>query len=165
MRGYQQQGIMTDSKKLQAIEHHVAILAYHDTKHPGFPAAARRFAELFEVLVPARGEAASVQGEALRSVARLASEDRRNGCMNWNASYERFVGFLRRVFADGRVFGDERQGRIGRDLDAVMKNGPRAGVEAEMMRVVFGRLIEDAVAYCEALPELVPMSEEPKQVR
>jgi hypothetical protein len=41
------------------------------------------------------------------------------------------------------------------DLDAVVLNG-RDGLDTSEIRVVFGRLIEDAVVYCQALPELVP---------
>jgi hypothetical protein len=49
------------------------------------------------------------------------------------------------------------------DLDVVVVNG-RDGIAAQEIRVVFGRLIQGAVAHCQALPELVPnktISEEP----
>ena len=55
---------------------------------------ARTFAELWENLVPEQGPATSVQAEILRAVGRLAGEDRRDGCVNWDKYYEDLVEFL-----------------------------------------------------------------------
>lgn len=115
------------------------------------------------MLVPEGGPAASIQGEILRAVGRLATEDRRHGCVNWGQFYERLVEFLLRWLPNHDIFDAEQRARILQDLDAVVVNG-RDGLDAKGIRVVFGRLIEDAVAYCQALPELVPnenIAEEP----
>jgi hypothetical protein len=150
--------MMIPEDRSHAIAHHTAVLMYHDTAQSTFAANARRFAELWEVLVPERGQATSIQGEVLRAVGRLASEDRRNGCVNWDNRYERLVEFLRRSLPNEDVFNAIQRARILQDLEAVVVNG-REGLDAEVIRVVFGRLIEDAVAYCRAFPELVPNEE------
>ena len=144
----------------QAIAHHVAVLMYHDTGHDAFEVNARTFAEFWEVLVPEQGPANSIQGEILRAVGRLAGEDRRNGCVNWDKFYEEFVEFLRAWLPNEGVFNATQRARILQDLDAVLLNG-REGIPHQVVRVVFGRLIEDAAAYCRACPELVPMKQRP----
>jgi hypothetical protein len=141
--------------RLQAITHHVAVLVYHDTARETFALSARTFAELWDVLVPEEGQANSIQGEILRAVGRLATEDRRNGCVNWDKDYEQLVEFLRAWLPNERVFNAAQRDRIFQDLDAVMLNG-REGIPHQVIRVIFGRLIEDAVAYCRACPELTP---------
>jgi hypothetical protein len=142
----------------RAIAHHVAVLMYHDTATGAFEASARVFAELWEDLVPEQGQATSIQGEILRAVGRLAGEDRRDGCVNWGKYFEDLVEFLRNWMPNERVFNAAQRARMLKDLDAVVANG-REGIDHQVIRVVFGRLIEDASAYCEACPNLVPVEQ------
>jgi hypothetical protein len=146
---------MIPNNRTQAIAHHAAVLMYHDTGQGTFAADVRLFAELWEVLVPERGHAISIQGEVLRAVGRLSTEDRRNGCVNWGQLYERLVEFLRTWLPNQDIFNAKQRARILQDLDAVVLNG-RDGLNANEIRVVFGRLIEKAVVYCQALPEPIP---------
>jgi hypothetical protein len=144
----------------RAIDHHVAVLMYHDTASGSFEASARTFAELWQELVPEQGQAISVQGEILRAVGRLAGEDRRDGCVNWGQYYENLVEFLRTWLPNERILNTGQCARILKDLDTVVANG-REGIDYQVIRVVFGRLIEDAAAYCRADPDLVPMQQRP----
>jgi hypothetical protein len=148
---------MIPKDRADAIGHHAGVLMHHNTGQGAFEATARRFAELWEVLVPERGRATSTQGEILRAVGRLAGEDRRNGCVNWDDHYDGLVEFLRRSLPNEDFFNALQCARILRDLDAVIVNG-RQGLPAGVIRVVFGRLIEDAVAYCQAA-QLPPRTE------
>jgi hypothetical protein len=144
----------------QSIAHHVAVLMYHDTASGSFEASARTFAELWEDLVPEQGPATFIQGEILRAVGRLAGEDRRDGCVNWDKYYEDLVEFLRIWLPNERVFNTGQCARILKDLDTVVANG-REGIDYQVIRVVFGRLIEDTAAYCIACPDLVPIEQRP----
>jgi len=128
---------MIPNDRTQAIAHHATVLMHHDTGQGTFAADARLFAELWAVLVPERGQATSIQGEVLRAVG------------------GRLVEFLRTCLPNHDIFNAKQRARILQDLDAVVENG-RDGLDANEIRVVFGRLIEDAVVYCQALPELVP---------
>jgi len=141
----------TPYDRSDSIAHHVAVLMYHDTASGLFEASARIFAELWEDLVPEQGHATSIQGEILRAVGRLAGEDRRNGCANWDRFFEDLVEFLRTCLPSERVFNAGQRARMSKDLDAVIANG-REGIDYQEIRVVFGRLIEDAAAYCRACP-------------
>jgi hypothetical protein len=142
------------------IAHHVGVLMYHDTASGSFEASARTFAEVWEDLVPEEGQASSIQGEILRAVGRLAGEDRRNGCVNWDKYYEDFVEFLRTWLPCERVFNAAQRAQLSKDLDAVVANG-RKGIDYQVIRVVFGRLIENAAAYCRAYPTPVSIEERP----
>lgn len=153
---------MTDLKREEEISHHTDVLMYHDTGRPEFQSIARRFAELWENLVPERGQANTLQGEILRAVGRLAGEDRRNGNMNWDEDCERLVHFLRDHLTgrDAAAKDQARERRVADDLDAVMTNG-RDGIDYKVIRVVFGRLIESAVEYCEAHREPIAKANDP----
>lgn len=56
--------------------------------------------ELWNLLVPSKGAAATVQGEVVRIAGRIADEMYRNGGANWDADYRKmadaFVEFLRK---------------------------------------------------------------------
>jgi hypothetical protein len=140
----------------RSIAHHIAVLMYHDTATGSFEASARCFSEFWEDLVSEQGRATTIQGEILRAVGRLAGEDRRNGCVNWDKYYEDLVEFLRSYLLNERVFNAAQRARISRDLDAVVENG-RKGIDYQVIRVVFGRLIEDAAAFCRDCPDIVPL--------
>src|SRR5687768_5497968 len=79
------------SDPAQMLAHHVSLLKHHHTGEASFLPAARKFAEMFASWVPPEGPADSIQGEVIRSVDRLASEERRNGNGNWNSYYRRMT--------------------------------------------------------------------------
>ena len=139
----------------KAITHYTALLMYHDTGAPTFAADARRFAEIYQALVPEDGHASSIQGEILRAVGVLSTEDRRNGCVNWDDDYEQLVEFLRKSLAMDELINAIQRDQILVDLDAVLENG-RKGIDYQVIRFIFGRLIEASVAFCRAYAELAP---------
>ena len=59
------------------------------------------FGQLWAELVPDVGEADTVPGEVLRSVGRVASENRRNGMLNWSDDLRDMCRFARRHLTDG----------------------------------------------------------------
>lgn len=152
---------MDSLEREESISHHVEVLMYHDTGDAEFRRNARRFAELWEDLVPESDEAETGQGEVLRAIGRLAGEDRRNGCANWDEMYEALVSFLRDHLPHEAVFSGSQQARIIHDLDRVAKNG-REGLDPEEMRVVFGRLIVVAVTLVDAQSSRVPRTRMPR---
>jgi len=122
----------------EEIKHHAGVLEYHDTGDSAFAEACMRYAEYFAELVPDEGEADTVAGNVLRAVSALAGEDRRNGNLNWGDFYEQFVDFLETNLG-------KNSKRTLDDLAAVRKNGEEGHDDC---RIVFGRLINDAVAFC-----------------
>lgn len=69
----------------------------HDGKAPIVVKATtwqKQHEELWELLVPSRGAAATVQGEVIRIPGRLSDELYRNGGANWNRDYSKMADAL-----------------------------------------------------------------------
>jgi len=68
--------------------------AMHDGRSPILASAARgedRHQELWDLLVPSSGAAATVQGEVIRISGRINDELQRNGGANWDGDYKRMA--------------------------------------------------------------------------
>lgn len=60
-----------------------------------------QYEELWKLLVPSQGAAATVQGEVIRITGRIGDEFRRNGGVNWDRDYERMARVLCEHFRSG----------------------------------------------------------------
>lgn len=86
--------------------------------------------ELWELLVPASGKCATVQGEVVRITGRVGYESNGNGGMNWDTEYRKMLKALIDLFALGNALDED-------DIIAVRKaaysiNGCKArGCEEE----------------------------------
>ena len=66
--------------------------------------------ELWEMLVPSRGAASTVQGEVIRIAGKVADEIDRNGGANWDADYRRMTrAFLAHVAAGAPLPETDRE--------------------------------------------------------
>jgi hypothetical protein len=74
---------------------------------------------LYEQYVPPEGQAATVQGELLRSTTRVASEFSRNGCLNWCSTHIQMCAFARQHLTDG-TFTPEVNSFITNTLDSLL---------------------------------------------
>lgn len=68
--------------------------------------ADERYDALFDLLVPASGPAATVQGEVIRITGKLTSEIFRNGGANWDASFREMADALGTFLASGTTVGN-----------------------------------------------------------
>ena len=85
-----------------------------------------QYRELFNVLLPHRGVATTLQGELLRAITALARECYDNGNVTWQEDPEDFqpyVDLLRLCLTDLGVFGVWGVQQIARDLDTVQAIG------------------------------------------
>lgn len=121
----------------------------HDGRAPILARSARwqdQHQELWEMLVPSRGAASTVQGEVIRIAGKVADEIDRNGGANWDADYRRMTrAFLAHVGAGAPLPEPDRERAAQlvaqvRDLD-----GAGAG------------LCELAVAWVRLNPTPVPL--------
>lgn len=142
------------------IRHHALLLHSYAEKDPAFKAAALTFATLHHELVPETGAAASLQGEILRSVDRLAGEERRNGNLNWSNGYSQFVSFLRETLLDPHAFDEARRSDLSAQLDTIEGH---ANDPADIQRIdgAFASLICAAVDYHARHPSLTPYTASP----
>jgi Ankyrin repeats (many copies) len=81
----------------------------HDGKTPVVAKAAKwqdRHQELWELLVPSSGHAATVQGEVVRISGRINDEMERNGGANWDADYKKMADAFDNHVATGQPLPD-----------------------------------------------------------
>lgn len=141
----------------EMLRHHTKLLMLYAQGESGFQTRARRFAEIFRDLVPPIGCAPSLQGEIVRSVDRLASEERRNGNLNWDAGYAEFVTVLRESLLDPIVFDEAALKEIKGCIDLVSRHGTEPQDEDGVCHA-FAVMIRAAVQYCQFRAELLPYS-------
>ncbi len=86
--------------------------ALHDGKSPILATAANwedRHQELWELLVPSSGAAATVQGEVVRVSGKIRDEFERNGGVNWDADYKRLADAFLMSTESGVPLSDEER--------------------------------------------------------
>lgn len=109
-----------------------------------------QFDELWKLLVPSSGPAATVQGEVVRIAGRIADEILRNGGGNWDAEY----GKMAKALSEHLRSGDALSSQLMADIDEVLKTLPREDRG-------LARLTELAVAWVLKNPKPVPLSPPP----
>ena len=134
--------------------------------------------ELWKKLVPAEGVANSVQGELVRAIGRLQSENFRNGMMNWgdgSGHYEVFTDFVHATLKSEPSFTKLVKKVIDADVDEIKQAGKRGAAVAsgrKSRESAFGHnfLIASDVEksmqrlgalvgiWCQRHPDLVPYS-------
>ncbi|ESQ75152.1 ankyrin repeat domain-containing protein [Asticcacaulis sp. AC402] len=100
----------------------------HDGTSPIIAKAARwqdRHEELWEMLIPSKGPAATVQGEVLRIGSRIVDELDRNGGVNWDANYRKMAQSYARHVASGASLPETMLSEV-RDIVARL-NGQQEG--------------------------------------
>ena len=106
------------------------------------------FFALFEKLVPEVGQAATVQGELVRAIGRMADEYAANGFANWDAGYERLSAFAVSHLADG-TFGPQTSAGVRTDIEHVQAYGRSGNAGGPDLDAAFDRLMQAAVGWCQ----------------
>ncbi len=106
--------------------------ATHDGKAPIVAKATRwedRHRELWELLVPSSGAAATVQGEVIRISGRIDDELQRNGGVNWDSDYKRMAGaFVTHIGAGNPLSASELERAREIISDAKRRRGDTARI-------------------------------------
>jgi hypothetical protein len=117
----------------------------------------QKFFRLFATLVPESGQAATVQGELVRAIGRMADEFAKNGFANWDAGYERLSTFALRHLTDG-TFGPQTTAGVRTDIDHIQAYGRGADTGGYDLESAFDRLMQAAATWCERHLDPVPHS-------
>lgn len=78
--------------------------------------------ELWDLLVPSRGNAGTMQGEAIRVTGRLSHEILDNGGMNWDADFRKMLSALLIYFESGKALA-QQQLEEAQTIAKQIKNG------------------------------------------
>jgi hypothetical protein len=104
--------------------------------------------ELWNLLVPSSGAAATVQGEVIRIAGRIADELERNGGVNWDDDYRRMAHALVRYVQTGTPLPPTLLAELGEVAAAVLRT-----IDADV-----DRLAELAVAWVNLNPRPIPLA-------
>lgn len=114
---------------------------------------------LWKELVPAKGQADTVQGELLRCLGRLTDEAYRNGNINWDAGYRTMCEYVGEVLGDDSCFSPSEVRGIRADV-ADMLDYER--IDTSGHGSSYYNLSDLAVRWCFAHPELIQREKNPK---
>jgi hypothetical protein len=128
-----------------------------------------RYAEywrLWDDLVPESGQADTVQGELVRAIGRLAGELSRNGNMNWDDGFRRFVRYLRQHLMNPSAFGKPARDQIDEDLREIEEVGEgTASYSAWDRECAYDRVTDRVVEWCRLHPDPIARKRDPKLYR
>src|SRR5438045_5143002 len=77
---------------------------------------------LWSELVPAQGQAETLQGELLRIAGKLTDQAYRNGNANWDADHERMWRFVGKHLDDLETFSEKERSLIRKKIDEIIRN-------------------------------------------
>src|SRR4051794_30779676 len=113
--------------------------------------------DLFDRLVPASGQASTVQGELVRCLFRLHREAMVNGNGNWDDGFRRMHGFMStQLRSSGGLFSGAQQKQIKADLART-----RSGRNPCLDDAVWARLRHAVVLWCRAHAEPIAHTPDP----
>jgi len=120
--------------------------------------------ELWDNLVPASGQAESIQGEMVRVIARLASEFYRNGNANWNIGFRMYTNVLVKHLRDKQAFDTEQLMQIEEDIAEIRDfgSGKKDLVYEDKGEDAFDRINDRVIEWCRLHPNLIPNAANPK---
>lgn len=111
---------------------------------------------LWQTYVPRSGQAATIQGEDIRSVEKLRDEAQRNGNINWSKNHEKLVAFIRKTLVESRLFDPAAEAEIEADTERLLDAD-----HPETTDEPFDRLTDRIVEWSRAQPGPVPHTPDP----
>ena len=116
------------------------------------------FSRLWKELVPATGQATTVQGELIRAVGKLTDEAYRNGNSNFDKGHRILCKYLRVHLKDAAVFTAGEIEEIDQWVDQILdaEHPDLSGSTSS-----YYRLTEKIVRWCKSKPDLIPHQPNP----
>jgi len=114
---------------------------------------------LWKELVPADGQADTLQGELIRFAGKLTDQAYRNGNMNWDSDHERMWRFIGEKIADDPIFSSEEQALIREKIEEIIRDEERPDLSGEGSPYYIRT--EKVVDWCMAYPDPIPHRKDP----
>lgn len=118
---------------------------------------------LWNALVPAQGQASTLQGELVRAAGKLTDEAYRNGNANWDADFERMARFIGRHLDDSTTFSPEERVLIREKVEEIIRDHDRPDLRGHGSS--YYTISEKVVDWCMAHPERIPHVMDPSLKR
>ena len=118
---------------------------------------------LWKELVPAEGQADTLQGELIRIAGKLTDQAFRNGNMNWDADHERMWRFIGKTITEGSVFSAQDQAFIREKIEQIIRDQECPNLSGDSSP--YYAVSEKVVDWCIAHPTPIPHLEDPSLKR
>ena len=109
---------------------------------------------LFKSLVPAQGQAQTLQGELIRIAGKLTDQAYRNGNMNWDADHERLWRFVGRHVDAATNFSDKDRKLIREKIEEIIRDNRTPDLSGDGS--CYYIISEKVVDWCMAHPTPIP---------
>src|SRR5882724_8230121 len=106
---------------------------------------------LWGALVPAEGQAETLQGELIRIAGKLTDQAYRNGNMNWDSEHERMWRFIAEKIGDDPIFTSEEQDLIREKIEEIIRDETCPDLRGEGSPYYI--ICEKVVDWCMAHPD------------
>jgi hypothetical protein len=110
-------------------------------------------ARLWNALVPARGQAATLQGELIRIAGKLTDQAYRNGNCNWDADHTRMWRFVGKQLDDPETFSSTQRELIREKIREIIRDRRTPDLSGDGS--CYYLIMEKAVDWCMAHPALI----------
>jgi hypothetical protein len=114
---------------------------------------------LWKELVPAGGQADTLQGELVRIAGKLTDQAFRNGNMNWDADHERMWRFIGKTIGMDPIFSPQEQTLISEKIEEIIRTQERPNLSGDGCPYYI--VSEKVVDWCMAHPTPIPHLKDP----
>ena len=111
------------------------------------------FQSLWDLLVPPKGKAETVQGEVIRIAGRIEYEFLDNGCINWDEDFKKMLDAFLRYVQLGNGFSGDDLSSAELLVHLLKDNGDKGFIDDNLTTV----LCSCAVAWVKQNPEAIPL--------
>ena len=111
------------------------------------------FQSFWDLLVPPKGKAETVQGEVIRIAGRIEYEFLDNGCINWDEGFKKMLDAFLRYVQLGNGFSGDDLSSAELLVHLLKDNGDKGFIDDNLTTV----LCSCAVAWVKQNPETIPL--------
>ena len=114
----------------------------------------KEHARLWKELVPAEGQADTLQGELIRIAGKLTDQAFRNGNMNWDADHERMWRFVAQKITSDATFSASDQKVIRESVEEIIRDqeSPDLSGDGCAYYVVSEKVVDWCMAHVTPIP-------------
>ena len=111
------------------------------------------FQSFWDLLVPPKGKAETVQGEVIRIAGRIEYEFLDNGCINWDEDFKKMLDAFLRYVQLGNGFSGDDLSSAELLVHLLKDNGDKGFIDDNLTTV----LCSCAIAWVKQNPEAIPL--------
>lgn len=105
---------------------------------------------IWRTFVPPQGQAEYVQGELLRSIAKLQDEAQRNGNINWDNGHEILASFILATIQNANILDTVRLNRLKEDISIIL-NYESPYIENDLYTRIAHIIVDFYISYPEPI--------------